>query len=199
MGQRLVVTIQSHNEDVAKIYYHWSAYSRSALEEVKSLLDCILEHDDADEKSLQLRLIRYCEQAGGGIRGAQSEFDYIQQMFPGKKFKNEGYSRNNGLIAISDHGMTDLQSWSEGDVCINLDNDMIHNTVYYIYDDMKAYNDEHREWDEDYEDLTLDDIPELGCDLCDIEFGEIDEVLNALNNLGGYVCRHGDTIIGLIA
>ena len=37
MGHRLVITIHAFNEDIAKIYYHWSAYTTSALQEAKDI------------------------------------------------------------------------------------------------------------------------------------------------------------------
>ena len=30
MGQRLVITVHAFDEDIATIYYHWSAYTTSA-------------------------------------------------------------------------------------------------------------------------------------------------------------------------
>ena len=126
MGQRLVCTIAKGEREIAKIYYHWSAYTLSALYETQKIVDCIYDHNDETEKQLQLRLIRFCEENGGGIRGDDAEFEYIQNMYPNLEFKKDGYSRNNGLIAISESGMEDLQSWSEGDVIINIDEDLIN-------------------------------------------------------------------------
>lgn len=31
MGQRLVITVHAFDEDIATIYYHWSAYTTSAV------------------------------------------------------------------------------------------------------------------------------------------------------------------------
>ena len=31
MGQRLVVTVNDNGKDICKMYFHWSAYSMSAL------------------------------------------------------------------------------------------------------------------------------------------------------------------------
>ena len=39
MGQRLVITIHAFDEDIAKIYYHCSAYTTSALQEAKDIID----------------------------------------------------------------------------------------------------------------------------------------------------------------
>ena len=39
MGQRLVITIHAFDEDIATIYYHWSAYTTSALQEAKDIIE----------------------------------------------------------------------------------------------------------------------------------------------------------------
>ena len=39
MGQRLVITIHAFDEDIAKIYYRWFAYTTSALQEAKDIVD----------------------------------------------------------------------------------------------------------------------------------------------------------------
>lgn len=39
MGQRLVITVHAFDEDIATIYYHWSAYTTSALQEAKDIID----------------------------------------------------------------------------------------------------------------------------------------------------------------
>lgn len=39
MGQRLVISIKQHNEEIAAIYYHWSAYTASSIYEIAQLVD----------------------------------------------------------------------------------------------------------------------------------------------------------------
>ena len=148
MGQILVVTIKNNVKDLAKIYYHWSAYTVSALCEAGKLVQYIYNHEDESEEKLKLRLIRFCEENGGGIRGDDYEFEYIQKIYPNEKFKKEGYSRNDGLIALSESGMEDLQGWSEGDIIINLDDDEITNNVFGYWESLKEYNDEVKSWGE---------------------------------------------------
>lgn len=41
MGQRLVLHVVSRHQDIATIYYHWSAYTKDALEEIKTLIDLV--------------------------------------------------------------------------------------------------------------------------------------------------------------
>lgn len=196
MGQRLVVTINNDGREIAKIYYHWSAYSFSALKRVQSIVNCIYNHNDETEKELLLRLIRFCEANGGGIDGTESEIKYIEELYPNEKFKKEGVSRNNGLIALSEAGMHEMQKWSEGDVDICIDKDVIHNTVYYYYDNIDEYNEARKEWDEDFNGLTLEDIPDIGFDLGYIDVAEIDTVVEELYKYDNVV-RYGNEIFEL--
>lgn len=197
MGQRLVVTINKNDRDICKIYYHWSAYSFSALKETQDIINRIYNSEDENESELLLRLIRFCEENGGGIRADDSEFEYIQKLYPNETFKREDYSRNYGLIALSEKGMEDLQSWSEGDVEIDLDEEVIRNGVYDYYECIEHYNKEHSEWDEDFEPLTLDDITNIGYDLGEIDIKDIDDVLDELRNVD-FVCRNGNEIFELV-
>ncbi len=43
MGQRLVVTVNQYGKDIAKIYYHWSAYSLSALQEAREIINVLYD------------------------------------------------------------------------------------------------------------------------------------------------------------
>lgn len=198
MGQRLVVTIQHLGQDLAKLYYHWSAYTQSALYETQKIVDCIYDHNDETEKQLQLRLIRFCQENGGGVRGDDSEFDYIQNMFPNEVLKEDGYSRNNGLIAISKDGMQGLQDWSEGDVTIDIDNDMIYFSVCCWYESFEEYNTERQEWDDEFDGLTLDEIPDIGYDIGEISIDNLDNVIAALDATSSHVVRHGNEVFELI-
>lgn len=198
MGQRLVITVQKHGKNLAKIYYHWSAYSISAIRKAKEMVDCICEDYSLTEKELQLRLIRFCERNGGGITAQQSEFDYIQKMFPDETFKTDGYSRNYGLIAISEAGMADLQAWSEGDVYIDIGKDIIRNEVFSWYDSIDAYNEEIKKYDDEHEDLSLYDVVDIGYDLGWIKFNDINDVIDVLMCFDGYIVRNGNEIFELI-
>lgn len=198
MGQRLVITVKHFGQDLAKIYYHWSAYTYSALLETKNVIDCIYNHEDESEKELQLRLIRFCEENGGGIKGDTSEFEYIEKMYPGEVFKKENYSRSYGLIALSEKGMDDLQDWSEGDVTINLDEDGVDFEVYGWWEYLDEYNEERKEWDEDFEPLKLEDVPQITFDLCSFHVDDIYMLLDEIGNIENGICRHGNDIYELI-
>ena len=192
MGQRLVVTIEDNHKQLAKIYYHWSAYTVSALYETKKIINCIYNHKDETESELLLRLIRFCEDNGGGIDGTDnaSEYKYIQSLYPNETFKTEGYSRSNGLIALSEKDMTEMQGWSEGDVFINLDTDEVDFYVYCSYDSMDYYLNERKEWDEDLNEDDFKNIPEFNFDLYHFDTKDIDSIITQIDNSG-----HNDIII----
>lgn len=201
MGQRLVITVHNNGKDLAKIYYHWSAYTLCALMEAKEIVDCIYNHNDETEKELQLRLIRFLESRGGGIDGALAERKYIQGMFPNEKFKTEGISRNNGLIALSEEGMDDIQSWSEGDLDIIIDDDVIINSVFWGGYSFNEYKENAMENDEDFDpNTTIEDILDIGYDLSEIDIEDLDKVIEALKkNYSEFVVRHGNDVFELIA
>jgi len=197
MGQRLVVTIHNKGRDIAKIYYHWSAYSVSALKEVDEILNCIYDGEDESESEMLLRLIRFCENNGGGIDGVPAEIAYIKKLYPGEEFK-EDVHRSYGLIALSEGGMAQMQYWSEGDITIDLDEERIDNTVYWSYDSIDDYNKQREEWDDDFEPLTLDDVTDIGYDLGDIAVEDLYDVIAELESVD-WVCRYGNEIFELIA
>lgn len=200
MGQRLVVTIKNNCVDLAKIYYHWSAYTVSALCEARKLVECIYNNEDESEKDFKLRLIRFCEENGGGIRGDDYEFEYIEKMYPNEKFKKEDYSRSNGLIAISEKGMNEIQNCSEGDLIINVSEDEVNNGVFGYWDSLEEYNDEIKSWGEEYEDevLSIENVPDIGYDLGCISIDDIGDVIAALAETNEHIVRYGNEIYELV-
>lgn len=197
MGQRLVVTVKSTGEDLCKMYFHWSAYTISALIEVRDMMAEFQMETNSKEDAI-LYFIRYCEEYGGGIDGGMDgkEWNYITNKYPNYKFKSENINRNRGLIAISEDGMDEMQSWSEGDIYINLDEMTVHNELFWYYDDIDEYNRELA--DREDESITLDKIPEVG-EICDFDLEDIDDVIANLEDIPGHVCRNGNEIYELIA
>lgn len=199
MGQRLVVTIETNEEKWCNIYYHWSAYTSSALEETRKIINCIYNGKHETKEELLLRLIRFCENNGGGIRGTAEEFEYIKGLYPNETFKTDNYSRNDGLIALSENGMTEMQGWSEGDVYINIDEDNVDFCVYSGYESLEEYLSEREEWDEDFDRSEFNDIPELDCCLGYFGTDEIDDVIAKLDSVGNhYVIKCRTEICELI-
>ena len=67
MGQRLVITVHAFDEDIATIYYHWSAYTTSALDEAQKILKNVKWEDTTSKDELILRIVRFMESNGGCI------------------------------------------------------------------------------------------------------------------------------------
>ena len=201
MGQRLVITVNKNGEDIAKLYYHWSAYSVSALLETRDIIN-VLYDDENEEKDLRLRIIRFCEKNGGGIDGGENsdEWKRITEMYPNEVFKKDNISRNYGLIALSEDGMADMESWSEGNVYIEMDEDRVINYVNCYYEDIDEYNKQQLEYDDEFEPLEIDEIPQINYDLSDFFAFDIDNVIKELKSFDGFVCRDKyGTIYELIA
>lgn len=200
MGQRLVVSVQNNGKELATVYYHWSAYTVSALWEVSKLARCIFNHEDETEEELKLRLIRFCYENGGGINGNEEEFKYIESLYPGEVFKRDGYSRNDGLIDLSKKGREETHGWSEGDIEIYIDEEKINNNVFGWWSNYEEYYEEVKSWGEDYIDdiVAFEDIPEIGYDLGNIAIEDIDNVITALETAGEHIVRYGNEIYELV-
>lgn len=196
MGQRLVVTVNTQGKDLCKMYFHWSAYTTSALYVTKDILECIYNHEDESEREFQLRLIRFCEEYGGGIKNGydSDEWKHIQSVYPNETFKADGINRNYGLIALSEEGMADLQDWSEGDVCIDLDEEKVYFGVYSEYDSLEEYIEERKEWDDDFKGVELKDIPEISCELGMFNVDDINPIIATLDEVQDWVVRNGNSI-----
>jgi hypothetical protein len=180
MGQRLVVTIERKEQPLAKLYFHWSAYTGDALYVTKEIIHCIYNHKNETDREMLLRLIRFCEDRGGGIDGGDRglAWKYITTTYPGEKFKSEGINRSDGLIALNKEDMDSMQSMSEGDVYIDLDEDRVDFCVYAGFESFDEYLEEMGE-DEDLEGLTVEDIPYIDHDLGYFDVDEIDAIVDA--------------------
>lgn len=202
MGQRLVVTIQNNGRSLAKLYYHWSAYTGDALYVTREIIRCIYNGEEETERDLLLRLIRFCEHRGGGIDGGATgeEWQYITAMYPDEVFKSEGINRSNGIIAISGRGMTEMQLYSEGDVFIDLTDDSVDFCVYGGYESLDEYIEERKSWDDEFEGCTLEDIPYLNHCLGYFNVNEIDDIIRDFEAIDDYygIIRCDNEIVELI-
>lgn len=200
MGQRLVVTIEKGERKLCNIYYHWSGYTYSALLETKEIIDCIYNHKNETEEGLLLRLIRFCEESGGGVsEGYDSdEWKYIQNLYPNEKFKADNIDRNYGLISLSKKGIAELQRWSEGDVYINLDTDQVDFCVYSGYEYLDEYIEDRKSWDDDFDETELDNMPEFNFCLGYFNISDIGEIAAAIYNTDAHIIKCDGEICELI-
>lgn len=201
MGQRLVVTIERKEQPIARLYFHWSAYTGDALYVTRDIVHCIYNHKNETDREMLLRLIRFCEERGGCIDGGTDgeEAQYIRRLYPNEIFKETG-SRSDGLIALSADGMADMQKWSEGDVYINLDEDTVDFCVYSGYDTLEEYIEERTSWDDDFEEMTIEEIPDLEYPIGFFDIKDIDALIEKFESIedNQNVIRCGSEIVELI-
>lgn len=155
MGQRLNIQIEMDIPDsneskvLANAYYHWSGYTSSAYELVKMIADSEYWNDNCTIMDPVEKAIRLLEVTGAGLCP-----DELTDTYNTPKYKLTT-GRNSGLIAISEEGINNTVYWEEARVTINLTTKMVDMGGVYYLDEV----------DEEDEDETLDDIPELEYDL----------------------------------
>ena len=155
MGQRLNIQIEmdipdsSESKVLANAYYHWAGYTSSAYELVKMIADSEYWNDNCTIMDPVEKAIRILEVTGAGLTK-----DEFTEAYPESKYKLST-NRNDGLIAISEAGMLRTQNWEETRVTINLTTKMVDMGGVYYLDEV----------DEEDEEETTEDIPELEYDL----------------------------------
>lgn len=181
MGQRLVITANYKNQEIAKIYFHWSAYTILALQEAYDLINAINISDCTTIEDLQLQLIHYCEDNGGCVDGGahSEEMKYVKFIFPKEEFKDNG-DRNQGLIAISDIGRDEMQRYTEGDLIINFDSQEVSNYCYIGWD-LAGYKNYRK--DELGEEVDFNSIESLDLELNCIPFNDLNSAIDNLYDL----------------
>lgn len=185
MGQRLVITIHAFNEDIATIYYHWSAYTTSALDEARKILDNVRWDEAKSKDELILKIVRFIESNGGCIDFADKA-EYTKR-FTNFIFKDDG-SRNDGLVAITEDGMARQNDWAEGELIIDFDNEVIHNSVFWFIGSNKALQDDLG----DDCDIDFDQIPDLKADPGNFGFKDFDYMVEALGDGNRYHRYNGE-------
>lgn len=192
MGQRLVITIHAFDEDIAKIYYHWSAYTTSVLQEAKDIVDNVNWFNATSKDELILRITRQLEECGGGVNIRDREA--FKKKYPNETFKDD-INRNYGLIAITDDGMGELEYWSEGDLTIDFDEETVYNEVMFTYVSDEEFRQEMA--DSGYEDDDIDkNIKQLLFDPTEVRFFALDSAIETLDGL--QFCHYFGQIYELI-
>lgn len=123
MGQRLVienVTPFTNGDTTNNIYYHWSAYTDSALEEIAEFTNKVSSYYEkfyskgSGEDFFNLA----CLEAVSGMSPDYKEsIEYISNLL-GEPYESSHVSRNDGMIAFAEEDIELNRSWSEGTVRI---------------------------------------------------------------------------------
>ena len=88
MGQRLIIKNNFNGTTRSAIYYHWSAYTFEAIEEIKSLVAKVfwsmkVQPSELPNLSTEQHLDIACLKAVSGIpEHSKSSIDYINSLLP---------------------------------------------------------------------------------------------------------------------
>lgn len=159
MGQRLVVTITGgkDHEPKMKIYYHWSAYTMSAFDELNKLWGIIKPLKRAGKSTDEILL--------GIIRGLEGHVDeehlkWIQKMYPDGSYKRSchggvGFFNKEDKLGINDklpnEELAYIQSLYPNET-FSTDVDRNEGLVYMSKDGM----DDAQSWSEGNASIDLD-------------------------------------------
>lgn len=182
MSQRLVIKLIYDKELIATIYYRWSGFTLSSLEETKSLLDNIYFSPSFYnipsyynlknyKKAIIFQIISYLEANGGGLDPDDREF--AEKYFLNRNFSTS-INSNYGVLAFSPNSMRYMLSTADAIVEINFDTGKIFNDTLTICN-MDQYIDHYCNGND--ENLY---IPLLNFDLIDIDFNDLGNIIEIL-------------------
>lgn len=184
MGQRLNIEIKKKetNETIANCYYHWSAYTRSALDLTLEIIENTISVNHNEKEVDKMYAIELLQSTGGGLM--QDEYDKIDDE--NKKYCKVSRNRNLGLISFTDEGIQETRRYEEGRVEIYIPNITdyfakikeirVAFDVFYKEDieDVKKY---YRE-DIKKKKLNLDNLIEFDFDLWNMTRADLYEFYN---------------------
>lgn len=208
MGQRLVIQNQINGESVNVIYYHWSAYTESAIEELKEfanrlsvnyknqsdslfamltnagreLIEKLDNGSLTDNEKIDLfNLMTYFSVSGTGASDNDS-LKYLSQFT--SDVNRQNVSRNEGLLAITEDDQEDTLGWSEGTLVVDwvFDNHGypdFERTVF-DFDDLffRCEEDEYEEWYGE----PVDQLPQNPYSTSDVPLSKIEQLQKDLEN-----------------
>lgn len=161
MGQRLNIEIISDGTVLANCYYHWSAYTQSALELTKIILDSL--EGVNDEKNIVDKAVLLLQATGATL--LQEEYAVSS--------KNENFlkyqpNRNSGLIAVSEKGINDTRCWEEGRVVIDISDRVVDFDVFFHISEEDEGIDELTDFPFYPYEISFDDFEEFHMELLNI-------------------------------
>lgn len=173
MGQRLNIEIIKDGETLANAYYHWSAYTSTALNLTERIIDFINENPKESESDIAYAILVL--QSTGALLTAEEIATLNDDLKENKSIiKSENVNRNSGLIAISEKGIEDTRKWEEGRIEIDLDQKKIHFDVYWSYL-KETFMEDYEKTEEEYKELPLIDF-----DLYNMHFSDFEQIYSEL-------------------
>ena len=180
MGQRLVIHFldklseESEVKEIANIYYHWGAYTSTALEEFSRIVDMMMTCAFRKKYLHPYEKILYlcsCDSIGVSEDEINESLDLINKEIPENipKFKSlpKAVDRNIGILNLTEKSIECANNCSEGNVTINLNSGECDFDIYCFYadlDDLKEYFDSNyikKNIDKTFSHFNINDISTL--------------------------------------
>lgn len=165
MGQRLTVGFVDRKRKFLNCYYHWSAYTVSAVTELEAFFNGYRNVTGRtkgvyDERLHVIRALMYAspeqvrmnkelEKSGNessrflinyGARFSVKDEPFARKEYPNVKFPPQGKrNRSCGLICISGKEMADAEAWAEAVLTVNLDKAVFDFPMFFEYPDYETY------------------------------------------------------------
>lgn len=190
MGQRLNIEIVNGETSLANCYYHWSAYTGSALGLTRQIIDAYYDSEAIVGLKMAVDLL---EATGGGVNEAEKEEIQKQaDKFGHLKFK-DCVNRNEGLLSVTENGKEETRKWEEGRVTIDLGSETFYFDVLF-YETIEDYAEYH---DESFNEDAFEKLPECPFDLCRVPFDKVDDLINFVEN--NDYAREGEMVLCWVA
>jgi hypothetical protein len=205
MGQRLNIEIVRNDKTIANCYYHWSAYTTSALATALMVLADYekLSKENLPDEVFAVKLFENCSSFSffnGDTNYAglsESSYEYMTSKYPDYEF-NKAVDRNAGLIGVTEEDMENTRNWEEGTLYIYIDKKMIDNSGLVWNEDEEDFFEMMD--DDERESFDIEKLPVLPYNnMAEIPFDKIEEVLKFITDSKVYNFKTNDgSIISLI-
>ena len=171
MGQRLIMNIHKNRgeEPIINVYYHWSAYSRSAYCEAQDFINAY----DSIEKTgvLETDIIRALENIGARVEIEDRQYIHEQLGFEPLE---DNLDSNKGLIALSEEQRLTNLDYAEGEIQIFMNDKDIDNLCFWEENETEFY--------EMHDEDKIIEIPQID-DLEYTTFDDLEVTLYTLDNM----------------
>lgn len=130
MGQRLNVEITKNGDILANAYYHWDAFTYTAIRKAERIIDDFLDiyglplayyPDEITDLEIATRLLIM---TGAGVNAEESvriaDSDISKRLIAEGIILPKSVNRSAGLIAVTKEGIEETRKWEEGRVTIDI-------------------------------------------------------------------------------
>lgn len=206
MGQRLNIEIYSDGECQANCYYHWSAYTGSAIHETLGIIANYMANVKGKYKTIKEKAVMCFAEcsttsfATGGVTTAglkEESYEYVKKHYPELPI-GEAVDRNAGLIGCTESDMNDTRNWEEGRVTIDLDSETVIFDVIYTYN-VSDYISERQEWDEEFDIEEILKFPVFRGNICELTFNQFELFARFVAQTRGDFMANGEEGMYVIA